>query len=63
MWIRDAVNATGRPMVLNIKFDVEPEGFASAFEIANTWRVSRSLAIHPCLHILMHPSPSRLAGT
>ena len=26
---RDAVNGTGRPMVLNIKFDVEPEGFAT----------------------------------
>lgn len=40
---RDAVNATGRPMVLNIKFDVEPEGFASAYEISNTWRVARDI--------------------
>ena len=30
-------------MVLNVKFDVEPEGFASAAEIANTWRVGRDI--------------------
>jgi alpha-galactosidase len=40
---RDAVNATGRPMLLNVKFDVEPEGFSSASEIANTWRVGRDV--------------------
>merc|ERR1712166_317473 len=40
---RDAVNATGRPMALNIKFDVEPEGFASAFEIANSYRIGRDV--------------------
>jgi hypothetical protein len=30
-------------MVLNIKFDVEPEGFSSAAEVANTWRVGRDV--------------------
>ena len=30
-------------MVLNVKFDVEPEGFSSAAEIANTWRVGRDV--------------------
>eukprot|EP01044_Picomonas_judraskeda_P006362 COSAG03_NODE_631_length_6620_cov_2.507898_2_plen_360_part_00 len=40
---RDAVNATGRPMVLNIKFDVEPEGFSAAADVANTWRVGRDV--------------------
>ena len=37
--MRDAINATGRKMVLNIKFDVEPEGFEAAADISNTWYI------------------------
>eukprot|EP01050_Picozoa_sp_SAG11_P002722 SAG11_NODE_141_length_14934_cov_4.821503_7_plen_345_part_00 len=40
---RDAVNATGRPMVLNIKFDVEPGGFDQAASLANSWRIGRDI--------------------
>jgi len=39
----DAVNSTGRPMLLNIKFDTEPGGFSSADELANSWRVGRDI--------------------
>ena len=40
---RDAVNATGRPMVLNVKFDLEPHGFAAGAAVANSWRVGRDI--------------------
>jgi alpha-galactosidase len=40
---RDAVNRTGRPMALNIKFDIQPEGFEQGPELANSWRVGRDI--------------------
>ena len=40
---RDAANATGRPMALNVKFDVQPTGFKGAAAIANSFRVGRDI--------------------
>lgn len=36
--MRDALNATGRPMFLNIKEDLFPTGFAGASALSNSWR-------------------------
>jgi alpha-galactosidase len=40
---RDAVNATGRAMATNIKFDIQPSGFEGGPELANSWRVGRDI--------------------
>lgn len=34
---------SGRPMALNIKFDIQPEGFEEGPELANSWRVGRDI--------------------
>ena len=40
---RDFANKTGRPMALNIKFDIEPEGFAGGPLLANSFRIGRDI--------------------
>ena len=40
---RDAVNRTGHAMALNVKFDLEPDGFAAGPSLANSWRTGRDM--------------------
>lgn len=40
---RDAVNATGHAMYLNIKQDLSPHGFSAGAALGNSWRVANDI--------------------
>lgn len=41
--MRDAVNATGKAMYLNIKQDLVPHGFEAGADLGNSWRVANDI--------------------